>query len=150
MENYRHKENALERYIHLETLHDRNETLYYRVLLEYTRELTPIVYTPVVGQACSHFGHIYRRARGMYFSATDVGRFPEMMYNWPENEVDIIVVTDGSRILGLGDLGANGMGIPIGKLSLYVTGAGIYPCKTLPALLDVGTNNDGLRLDPLE
>ncbi len=149
MENYRRKEHDLERYIHLETLHDRNETLYYRVLLEHIRELTPIVYTPVVGQACRHFGHIYRRARGMYFSASDVVRFPEMMHNWPEDDVDIIVVTDGSRILGLGDLGANGMGIPIGKLSLYVAGAGIYPGKTLPALLDVGTDNSELRLDPL-
>lgn len=149
MENYRRKDNDLERYIHLETLHDRNETLYYRVLLEYIRELTPIVYTPVVGKACQQFGHIYRRARGMYFAACDLPLFRDMVRNWPEDEIDIVVVTDGSRILGLGDLGTNGMGIPIGKLSLYVVGAGIYPYKTLPVVLDVGTNNAELRDDPL-
>ena len=120
MENYRRKTSDLERYIHLEALHDRNETLYYRVLLEYIDELTPIIYTPVVGQACQHFGHIYRRTRGMYFSSSNRGHFREMVKNWPEEEIDIIVVTDGSRILGLGDLGSNGMSIPIGKLSLYV------------------------------
>lgn len=149
MENYRRKTTDLERYIQLESLHDRNETLYYRVLLEYIHELTPIVYTPVVGQACQHFGHIYRRARGMYFSVRNQAYFRDMVHNWPEDEVDIIVVTDGSRILGLGDLGTNGMGIPIGKLSLYVVGAGIYPCKTLPVMLDVGTDNAALRDDVL-
>jgi malate dehydrogenase (oxaloacetate-decarboxylating)(NADP+) len=149
MENFRRQANDLDRYIHLETLHDRNETLYYRVLLENIRTLTPIIYTPVVGQACSHFGHIYRRARGMYFSIADVGLFDQMIHNWPEDEVEIVVVTDGSRILGLGDLGANGMGIPIGKLALYVVGAGIYPYRTLPALLDLGTDNQELREDPL-
>jgi len=149
MENYRRQDNDLERYVNLETLHDRNETLYYRVLLKYIRELTPIVYTPTVGKACQQFGHIYRRARGMYFSACEVPYFRDMVHNWPEAEVDIIVVTDGSRILGLGDLGTNGMGIPIGKLSLYVAGAGIYPCKTLPVMLDVGTDNAALREDPL-
>jgi len=149
MENYRRKDSDLERYIHLETLHDRNETLYYRVLSEHIRELTPVIYTPVVGQACRDFGHIYRRARGMYFAAAEMPYFHDMVNNWPEDEVDVIVVTDGSRILGLGDLGTNGMGIPIGKLSLYVLGAGIYPCKTLPVQLDVGTNNETLRNDPL-
>ena len=149
MENYQRKDNDLERYIHLETLHDRNETLYYRVLLDYIRELTPIVYTPVVGKACQQFGHIYRRARGMYFAACDLSYFRDMVRNWPEDEVDIVVVTDGSRILGLGDLGTNGMGIPIGKLSLYVVGAGIHPRKTLPVMLDVGTNNAALREDSL-
>ena len=149
LENYRRKDNDLERYIHLETLHDRNETLYYRMLLEHIRELTPIIYTPVVGKACQQFGHIYRRARGMYFSARTLPYFRDMVHNWPEDEIDIVVVTDGSRILGLGDLGTNGMGIPIGKLSLYVAGAGIYPCKTLPVMLDVGTNNTVLREDPL-
>jgi malate dehydrogenase (oxaloacetate-decarboxylating)(NADP+) len=103
----------------------------------------------VVGKACQQFGHIYRRARGMYFAACDMPLFHEMAHNWPEDEIDVVVVTDGSRILGLGDLGANGMGIPIGKLSLYVVGAGIYPCKTLPVMLDVGTNNAELRDDPL-
>ena len=149
MENYRRQDNDLERYVNLETLHDRNETLYYRVLLDYIRELTPIVYTPTVGKACQHFGHLYRRARGMYFSACEIAYFRDMVHNWPEAEVDIVVVTDGSRILGLGDLGTNGMGIPIGKLSLYVAGAGIYPCKTLPVMLDVGTDNAALREDPL-
>jgi malate dehydrogenase (oxaloacetate-decarboxylating)(NADP+) len=149
MENFHRQDNALARYIQLEALHDCNETLYYRVLLEHIRALTPIIYTPVVGQACSRFGHIYRRARGMYFSIADIGMFDQMVQNWPEDEVEIVVVTDGSRILGLGDLGANGMGIPIGKLSLYVVGAGIYPYRTLPALLDLGTNNGELRDDPL-
>jgi malate dehydrogenase (oxaloacetate-decarboxylating)(NADP+) len=149
MENFDRQGNDLDRYIFLEALHDRNETLYYRVLLTHIRELTPIIYTPVVGKACSHFGHIYRRARGMYFSAAEVPYFEDMVCNWPEDEIDIVVVTDGSRILGLGDLGANGMGIPIGKLSLYVLGAGIYPYRTLPVLLDVGTGNEALRDDPL-
>ncbi|MBC8258662.1 MAG: NAD-dependent malic enzyme [SAR324 cluster bacterium] len=149
MDNYRRKTNDLERYIHLEALHDRNETLYYRVLLEHIDELTPIIYTPVVGQACQYFGHIYRRTRGMYFASSNRGYFKEMVNNWPEDEIDIIVITDGSRILGLGDLGSNGMGIPIGKLSLYVACAGIYPCKTLPVMLDVGTNNHDLQNDIL-
>ena len=149
MENYRRKSNDLERYIHLESLHDRNETLYYRVLLEHIEELTPIIYTPVVGQACQHFGHIYRRARGLYFASSNRGYFKEIVNNWPEDEIDIIVVTDGSRILGLGDLGSNGMGIPVGKLSLYVACAGIYPGKTLPVMLDVGTNNQDLQSDIL-
>jgi malate dehydrogenase (oxaloacetate-decarboxylating)(NADP+) len=149
MENYRRRDNDLERYIYLEALHDRNETLYYRVLLEHIAELTPIVYTPVVGQACQEFGHIYRRARGMYFAASEQACFPQMVQSWPEPEVDVVVVTDGSRILGLGDLGANGMGIPIGKLSLYVAGAGLYPSRTLPVMLDLGTDNASLREDLL-
>jgi malate dehydrogenase (oxaloacetate-decarboxylating)(NADP+) len=149
MENYRRKDNDLERYIHLEALHDRNETLYYRVLLQHIDELTPIVYTPVVGQACQQYGHIYRRARGMYFAASEQADFADMVHNWPEPEVDVVVVTDGSRILGLGDLGANGIGIPIGKLSLYVAAAGLYPCKTLPVMLDLGTDNAELRNDLL-
>lgn len=149
MGNYRRQDNDLERYVNLESLHDRNEILYYRLLLEHIHELTPIVYTPTVGTACQRFGHIYRRARGMYFCAREVPSFRDMVRNWPEPEVDIIVVTDGSRILGLGDLGTSGMGIPIGKLSLYVAGAGIYPCKTLPVMLDVGTDNAAMREDPL-
>ena len=148
-ENYRRFTDELEKYIFLEALHDRNETLYYRFLLRNLVELTPIVYTPVVGQACQQFGHIYRRARGMYFSTRNRGRFREMAQNWEKDEIDIIVVTDGSRILGLGDLGTNGMGIPIGKLALYVACAGIYPSKTLPVMLDTGTNNETLRKDPL-
>ena len=149
MGNFHRQDSDLQRYDHLEALHDRNETLYYRVLLTHIRELAPIIYTPVVGKACSQFGHIYRRARGMYFSAAEVPSFQDMVQNWPENEVDIVVVTDGSRILGLGDLGANGMGIPIGKLSLYVVGGGIQPDRTLPVMLDLGTDNTALRGDPL-
>ncbi len=149
LENYQHQTNDLDRYIFLETLHDRNETLYYRILLENIRELTPIIYTPVVGQACQQFGHIYRRARGMYFNVSSQANFQEMVNNWNQDEIDILVVTDGSRILGLGDLGTNGMGIPIGKLSLYVAGAGINPNRTLPVVLDVGTNNTKLRDDIL-
>lgn len=149
MENYRRQNNDLDRYIFMEGLHDRNETLYYRVLLDHIRELTPIIYTPVVGQACQQFGHIYRHARGMYFSVSSRENFRDMTHNWDQDEIDIIVVTDGSRILGLGDLGTNGMGIPIGKLSLYVAGAGIHPNRTLPIVLDVGTNNVALRSDPL-
>lgn len=149
MDNFHRQDSDLARYIHLEGLHDRNETLYYRVLLEHIRDLTPIIYTPVVGKACQQFGHIYRRSRGMYFSAAEETYFQDMVNIWPEEEVDILVVTDGSRILGLGDLGTNGMGIPIGKLSLYVLGAGLYPYRTLPVVLDVGTDNATLRDDPL-
>ncbi|AFL74448.1 NAD-dependent malic enzyme [Thiocystis violascens] len=148
MENVRRQQSDLDRYLYLENLHDCNETLYYRVLLSHLNELTPIIYTPVVGQACSQFGHIYQRARGMYFSSADARHFEEMVGNWPEDAIEAVVVTDGSRILGLGDLGANGMGIPIGKLSLYVLGAGLHPRNTLPVLLDMGTNNQALREDP--
>jgi len=149
MENYRRKTDPMEKFIFLAALHDRNETLYYKVLMENLMEMTPIVYTPVVGFACQQFGHIYRKNRGMYLSLHEKGRVAEVLENWPEDVVDIIVVSDGSRILGLGDLGANGMGIPIGKLALYVAGAGLYPCKTLPILIDVGTDNEDLLNDPL-
>jgi malate dehydrogenase (oxaloacetate-decarboxylating)(NADP+) len=149
LENYSRKTDPLEKFIFLTSLHDRNETLYYRVLTENLMEMTPIVYTPVVGAACQQFGHIYRKNRGMYISIEDKGRIRDILDNWVQDEVDIIVVSDGSRILGLGDLGANGMGIPIGKLALYVAGGGIYPCKTLPILLDTGTNNQELLDDPL-
>jgi len=149
LENYHRKTDPLEKFIFLTSLHDRNETLYYRVLMDNLMEMTPIVYTPVVGAACQQFGHIYRKNRGMYISLHDKGHIRSMFDNWKQEEVDIIVVSDGSRILGLGDLGANGMGIPIGKLALYVAGGGIYPCKTLPILLDMGTNNQELLNDPL-
>ncbi|MCF7824419.1 MAG: NAD-dependent malic enzyme [Candidatus Marinimicrobia bacterium] len=149
LENYRRKTDPLEKFIFLTSLHDRNETLYYRVLMDNLMEMTPIVYTPVVGAACQQFGHIYRKNRGMYLSMEDKGHIREMFDNWKQDEVDIIVISDGSRILGLGDLGANGMGIPIGKLALYVAGGGIFPCKTLPILLDAGTNNQELLDDPL-
>jgi len=149
MENYRRKTDPMEKFIFLTALHDRNETLYYKLLIENLMEMTPIVYTPVVGFACQQFGHIYRKNRGMYLSLEDKGNIRNIFDNWPHDEVDIIVVSDGSRILGLGDLGANGMGIPIGKLALYVAGAGLFPCKTLPILIDTGTNNEDLLNDPL-
>ena len=149
LENFRRKTDPLEKFIYLTSLHDRNETLYYKVLTENLMEMTPIVYTPVVGAACQQFGHIYRKNRGMYISLDDKDHIRSMLDNWKQDEIDIIVISDGSRILGLGDLGANGMGIPIGKLALYVAGGGIYPCKTLPILLDAGTNNQALLDDPL-
>jgi malate dehydrogenase (oxaloacetate-decarboxylating)(NADP+) len=117
--------------------------------MENLEDTTPIMYTPTVGQACLKFGHIYRKNRGMYITRRHRGRIREVLDNWPRDEVDIIVISDGSRILGLGDLGANGMGIPIGKLVLYVVGAGLHPNRTLPILLDVGTNNEELLNDPL-
>jgi malic enzyme len=149
MENYARKTTDLERYIHLISLLDRNETLFYRILLDRLEELLPIVYTPTVGLACQRFGRIYRRTRGIYITPEDAGRIDEILLNWPFHEIAVIVVTDGERILGLGDLGAGGMGISIGKLSLYVTGAGIHPARTLPVCIDAGTENEELRADPL-
>jgi len=149
MENYNHLSDPLDKYTFLISLGDRNITLFFRVLMENLQEMTPIMYTPTVGYACQKFGHIYRKNRGMYISLRHKGRIAKVLANWPSPEVDIIVISDGSRILGLGDLGANGMGIPIGKLVLYVVGAGLHPNRTLPILLDVGTDNDELLNDPL-
>ena len=139
---------ALEKHSFLADLQDRNEVLYFRLLIDNLEDFAPIVYTPTVGRACVRFGSIFRRARGMYFSSQDVGPCAAMVQNWPHDDVEIIVVTDGSRILGLGDLGANGMGIPIGKLALYVAAGGINPRKVLPVMLDLGTDNKTLQQDP--
>jgi malate dehydrogenase (oxaloacetate-decarboxylating)(NADP+) len=149
MENYAHLSDPLDKYTFLISLADRNVTLFYRVLMENLLEMTPVMYTPTVGYACQKFGHIYRKNRGIYISLRHKGRIAQVLANWPNENVDIIVISDGSRILGLGDLGANGMGIPIGKLVLYVVGAGLHPNRTLPILLDVGTDNEELLNDPL-
>ncbi|XP_070047827.1 NAD-dependent malic enzyme, mitochondrial [Nicotiana tabacum] len=133
----------------LNRLHDRNETLYYKVLIENIEEYAPIVYTPTVGLVCQKYSGLFRRPRGMYFSAADRGEMMSMVYNWPADQVDMIVVTDGSRILGLGDLGVQGIGIAIGKLDLYVAAAGINPQRVLPVMIDVGTDNEKLLKDPL-
>jgi malate dehydrogenase (oxaloacetate-decarboxylating)(NADP+) len=149
IENLHRLQVPLNKYVELEALQDRNETLFYRVVMNHIDEMMPIIYTPVVGQACQEFGHIFRRSRGMYITAADRGRIEQVMNHWPTAQVDIIVVTDGERILGLGDLGASGMGIPIGKLSLYTACAGVHPARCLPIVLDVGTNRESLRNDPL-
>jgi malate dehydrogenase (oxaloacetate-decarboxylating) len=139
----------LDKHIYLRALQDRNETLFYRVLRDHIPETLPIVYTPTVGEACQRFGEIYRRPRGLFVSYPERDCLDEVLRNRPQHDVDVIVVTDGQRILGLGDQGIGGMGIPIGKLSLYTLIGGIDPARTLPIVLDVGTDNAELVDDPL-
>ena len=144
-----HKNTDLDRYVYLINLLDHNETLFYRTIMSDPARFLPIVYDPTIGEACLKFGHIYRQARGMYLSITRRGKVKEILKNWPQKDVRFICVTDGGRILGLGDLGANGAGIPIGKLQLYTAAAGVPPQYLLPMYLDAGTNNEQYLNDPL-
>lgn len=148
-ENYQRKDSDIERYIFLAALQDRNETLFYRLLQDHVTEMMPIIYTPTVGDGCRLYSHVFRRPRGLYVSYPYRDEILSLLNNAPNESVEVIVVTDGERILGLGDLGVGGMRIPVGKLSLYTVCAGIHPAKALPILLDAGTDNQELLKDPL-
>src|SRR6516164_9831907 len=149
MQQLGHKVTDLDRYIYLVNLLDHDETLFYKVLMSDPARFLPIVYDPTIAEACLKFGHLYRGPRGMYLSMKRRGRIKDVLRNWPEKDVRVICVTDGGRILGLGDIGANGMGIPIGKLQLYTATAAVPPQVLLPIFLDAGTNNEELLRDPL-
>ncbi len=148
-EGFTEKGTGLEKYIYLRSLQDRNETLFYALLLKHLGEMIPIVYTPTVGLACQMFSHIFRFTRGVFLSQDNISHIDEIMTSLPYRNIEMIVVTDSEGILGLGDQGVGGMGIPVGKLSLYTGGAGIHPANCLPVTLDVGTNNEELLKDPL-
>ena len=149
LENYRRKPDDIEKYIFLQGLLNRNEVLFYRLLVENLTEMVPIVYTPTVGQACLELSHITRRYRGIYLSPDNIANIDQIFQSVSLPSVNLIVVTDGERILGLGDLGSDGMGIPVGKVTLYVAAGGLHPACCLPMTLDVGTNNQRLLEDPL-